>query len=158
MTTTYDSTEDTKAHINRVWFFLNQVGYNLAMRAATHDQSKLESPEKETFDEFTPKLKDLVYGSEEYRATLRQMKPAIEHHNAHNSHHPEHYENGINGMSLLDLIEMLCDWRAASERNKGGYTKEKFIESMGYQKARFDIDDQLFDVLVNTAQELGYVE
>lgn len=43
-------------------------------------------------------------GCDEYRACLREMKPALEHHYASNSHHPEHYSNGIQGMSLFDLL------------------------------------------------------
>jgi len=46
------------------------------------------------------------------------MKPAIEHHYKNNRHHPEHFNNGIDEMNLVDLIELLCDWKAASERNK----------------------------------------
>ena len=32
----------------------------------------------------------------------------------------EIYANGVAGMDILDLVEMLCDWKAASERTKDG--------------------------------------
>ena len=34
----------------------------------------------------TPRLRGLTYGSEEYRASLREMKPAIDHHLRTTSH------------------------------------------------------------------------
>ena len=32
----------------------------------------------------------LTYGSDEYKACLTEMKPALDHHYAANRHHPEH--------------------------------------------------------------------
>jgi hypothetical protein len=55
-------------------------------------------------------------------------------------------------MSLMDVIEMFCDWKAASERGKGN----DFMEGLKHNQARFDMSDQLYDILVNTAKELGY--
>lgn len=150
----YDSRPETIAHISRVQNLLSECITNLTDRAVAHDQSKLESPEKEAFDLLTPKLKKLTYGSEEYRATLREMKPALEHHYANNSHHPEHYPNGIEGMSLFDIIEMLVDWKAASERHADG----SMAKSLEHNRARFNISDQLYNILCNTARELGLLE
>ena len=107
--TDYDSTQDTQQHIAHVADRLHRLANLLRYRADAHDASKLLPPEKEAYDRLTPRLAGLTYGSEEYRATLREMKPAIAHHYAHNSHHPEHFEDGIAGMNLLDLVEMLCD-------------------------------------------------
>lgn len=87
----YDSTKDTTEHIKRVQELLSVAIDKTFARRRAHDQSKLESPEKEAFDEFTPKLKKSTYGSEEYKEFLAQMKPALDHHYANNSHHPEHY-------------------------------------------------------------------
>jgi hypothetical protein len=117
-----------------------------------HDFSKRESPEKETFDEVMPKLKALTYGSDEYRATLREMKAGIDHHYAHNSHHPEHWPLGVSDMSLLDIVEMFCDWKAASERHADG----NFADSLEINKQRFAISDQLARIFENTREELGW--
>lgn len=87
----YDSTKDTQAHIDRVAELLNQAADELRRRGSVHDQSKLADPEKALFDEYTPKLKDCTYGSDEYKAFLAGLKPALDHHYANNSHHPEHY-------------------------------------------------------------------
>ena len=79
----------TKDHISEVRKELLMVINNLADRAQNHDASKMSDIEVDTFVEFTPKLKNSTYGSEEYKGFLEQMKPALEHHYAKNSHHPE---------------------------------------------------------------------
>ena len=73
----------------------------------------MESPEVEIFAEYTPKLADSTYESEEYKSFLEGMSVAVQHHYAHYRHHPEHFENGINDMNLVDLVEMICDWKAS---------------------------------------------
>lgn len=148
----YDSTEDTIQHVEAVRQRLNDVRDNLMNRGWKHDLSKLESPEKETFDEVTPKLKGLTYGSDEYRAALKEMKAGIDHHYANNNHHPEHWQNGIDDMSLLDVLEMFCDWKAAGERVANG----DFAKSLEINKARFGISDQLANILENTRKEMGW--
>lgn len=87
----YDSEPDTRAHINRVRELLEIIGNHLLSRAVIHDATKLAPPEKEMFDSATQALRGMTYGSDEYRAALKELKPALDHHYAHNSHHPEHY-------------------------------------------------------------------
>lgn len=142
----YDSKEDTLEHIDKVRYFLNLMTSELHKRGVYHDNSKLMDPEKEIFDEFTPKLKGLTYGSEEYKSALRAMKPALDHHYRMNTHHPEHYENGVDGMDLLNLIEMICDWKAATLRHADGDIER----SLEINKERFGISDQLFSIFKNT--------
>jgi rubrerythrin len=89
---TYDSTKDTKEHIENVKNLLQLVVGEIVARALRHDASKLLTPEKEIFDEFTPKLKDSTYGSDEYKSYLKDMGVALQHHYEHNSHHPEYYK------------------------------------------------------------------
>lgn len=148
----YDSRPETYEHIQKVQKHLLDVAKNLIDRAHAHDASKLVSPELETFDAITPRLKDTVYGSEEYRATLREFKPGIEHHQKNNSHHPEFYNNGIQGMSLMDIIEMLCDWKAAGERTKDGSIEQSINVSQG----RFGFGNELAQILRNTARDLNF--
>lgn len=88
----YDSTAETEAHIVQVQDNMRDILKNLDQRAIVHDRSKLLPPEKEMFDEVTGKLRGLTYGSEEYKQSLADLKPALDHHYAHNSHHPEHYK------------------------------------------------------------------
>lgn len=148
----YDSKADTLLHIKRVAQLLTEAASELIRRANIHDNSKLQSPEKELFDEFTPKLKDCTYGSPEYKQFLSELQVALSHHYEHNSHHPEHYRNGINGFDLFDLIEMFFDWKAATERHNDG----NIHKSIEINKERFGINEQLASILKNTAINLNY--
>jgi hypothetical protein len=91
MSDQYDSTEDTQKHILRVRVLLQEFVAQLHYRGVTHDASKLLSPEKEAFDVATPQLRDLTYGSDEYKQALADLGPALQHHYENNKHHPEHY-------------------------------------------------------------------
>jgi hypothetical protein len=157
--TAYDSRPETQAHIRRVGQFIDRAVGDLGYRKAAHDQSKLVPPEVEAFDIATPKLAGLIYGSDDYKQSLRDLGPALRHHFEHNDHHPEHYENGVRGMSLMAVIEMLCDWRAASERVKqrtDDPEKVKTFEAgLAYNQERFGYSDELAEIILNTARELG---
>lgn len=141
---------DTMLHIQRVRNLLNDVIFNLLNRGLKHDQTKLDSPEVELFTELTPKLACLTYGSPEYDACKKELKTALDHHYANNRHHPEHHKNGVSDMTLLDLIEMLVDWKAASERHNDGNIR-KSVEING---ERFGMSPQLIKIFENTVKEL----
>ena len=149
-----DSQPETSAHILRVRELLYIVQNKLEQRGFLHDQSKLGPNEKPHFDRVTGELKGMTYGSDEYKASLKSLGPALAHHYANNSHHPEHFKNGVDGMSLLDVIEMLCDWKAAGERHADG----SIARSLTVNRARFKISDQLHTILSNTAKELGWIQ
>jgi hypothetical protein len=147
-----DCIRDTKEHIAQVRELMMYVTDELIQRALVHDRSKLESPEIEIFTEYTPKLKDSTYGSEEYKSFLDGMGEALKHHYAHNSHHPEYYALGIRGMDLLDIVEMFCDWKAATMRHANG----DILKSIEHNKGRFKYDDDLEFIFRNTANRLGW--
>lgn len=149
---TYDSRADTEAHIQRVHDLLDECVGIIEARANVHDFTKLREPEKSLFDEWTPKLKQLTYGSDEYKAALEALKPALDHHYAVWSHHPEHFKNGVNGMSLFDVLEMLIDHKAAGERHADG----NIWESMEINRKRFGYSDQLYEILCNTVREMEW--
>lgn len=151
--TPYDSRTDTLAHIATVRRNLAAVVRCLEDRAAAHDRSKLEDPEKAVFDEFTPKLKGSTYGGEEYKSFLAAMKPALDHHYANNRHHPEHHPDGVRGMNLLDVVEMLADWKAATERHADG----SLARSIEINQKRFGYSDELRAILTNTAKAMGWM-
>ena len=146
----YDSANDTLDHIGRVAELIHKLCTDLVVRGSIHDISKLHPPEKDVFDRYTPLLKGTTYGSEEYKGYLDGMQPALKNHYAVNSHHPEHHENGIDDMDLLDLVEMLCDWKAASERHGNG----DIIRSIALNKKRFGMSDQLAKIFANTAKSI----
>lgn len=147
-----DSRPDTLAHIARVQTLLHEATDNLNNRAVYHDLSKLREPELSGFDTVKEKLSALVYGSEEYKAALAELKPTLDLHYAANSHHPEHFVNGVDGMSLFDLVEMLLDWKAATERMKDGDIRR----SIEINAERFKLSPQLKGILLNTLKEMGW--
>ena len=100
------------------------------------------------FSEHTLQLAKLTYGSEEYKASLEALKPALDHHYASNRHHPEHFKNGINDMTLVDILEMFCDWKASTLRHNDG----NFMRSIELNTSRFNIEPQLAQILMNTAR------
>jgi hypothetical protein len=148
----YDSRKDTLQHIERVNELLLMAAKRLLIRGKKHDASKLESPEKELFDEYTPKLKNSTYGSDEYNEHLKGLKTALDHHYAENSHHPEHHKNGINDFDLFDLVEMFFDWKAATERHADGDIRK----SIEINKDRFGISEQICQIFRNTVDRLGW--
>lgn len=144
----YDSTKDTLEHMKNVSRFMHKLIAELLGREQNHDSSKLRSPEKEIFDAYTPKLNESTYGSDEYKVFLKEMSVALGHHYAMNHHHPEHYQKGIDDMDLVDLIEMLCDWKAATQRHADGSIDKSIL----INKERFGISEQLVNVFQNTVK------
>ena len=143
---------ETQKHIDHVRVFINKVIQSLSSRAHSHDRTKLESPEAEIFEIYTPKLSNTTYGSVEYKQYLKEMEAALTHHYRYNRHHPENHEDGIDGMTLVDLVEMLCDWKAATLRHNDG----DILRSVEQNKERFDISPQLVKILQNTVKEFGW--
>lgn len=143
-----DCKAETLLHIKRVNELLIRAAKELMNRAMVHDDSKLKSPEVEYFDEFTPQLQALTYGSSEYAEMLKKLKPALDHHYANNTHHPQHYPGGVNDMDLFDVLEMLLDWKASCERQCDG----NILCSLEINKERFKIDAQLAKIMKNTVE------
>ena len=145
---------ETQKHIEKVRKYIRFFTDKLTSRGVNHDAAKLESPEVELFAEYTPKLATTEYNSEEYKQCLAGLKPALDHHYATYRHHPEHFANGVNDMNLIDLVEMLADWKAASERQRNG----NLLTSIEVNANRFKMTDQLKQILLNTAKTLDEVE
>lgn len=137
---------ETMRHILTVRSLLADCASELLRLGRIHDASKLGPPELEAFTEFTPRLAQVTYGSDEYRECMDAMRPAIEHHYKMNPHHPEYHEDGILGMDLFDLLEMLCDWKAAGLRHSDGDLRR----SLEINTKRHEIPEALAQVLRNT--------
>jgi len=142
--------EDTLKHIAWVADRIHLITDELLIRASTHDASKLQSPEKEMFEEFRPKLDSLDIKSEEYKEMLAQMGQTLKHHYLLNPHHPECHNNGIRGMTLVDVVEMVCDWHAAANKNNQEVDMEWACQRFGIQK-----EEMLYSVIQNTVHWLG---
>lgn len=62
-------------------------------------------------------------------------------------------ESSVNGMSLFDVLEMLLDWKAATERMKdGGDIRASLIHNTD----RFNLSPQLASILSNTIREMKW--
>ena len=148
-----NSIEKTLRHIRRVNELLGQCAVEFIQRGARHDSSKFSEAELEPLKEIDALIEregQAPFGSDEYERRRQMLKPMLDHHYARNSHHPEHYENGVNGMDLFDVLEMVCDWKAASERGE---------ESSINLKAacdRFGIDAQMQEVITNHCLRQGW--
>lgn len=140
--------KETNRHVRNVQRLMNEAVQLLLQRAMLHDQSKFIGVEKELFTEVIPKLGRVKYGSDEYKAILEKIKPAIERHNKCNSHHPEHYRKGVVDMDLLDLLEMLCDWFASTKRSPGG----DILKSIEISQKRFGYSDELKSIFATTVR------
>ncbi len=149
-----DSRTETFKHIQVVQKHMNVVIKDLVDRSERHDQSKLNSPEVEIFDEYTEKLKASTYGSDEYKGFLKEMKIALDHHYHFptNDHHPENHINGIKDMNLINLVECLLDWKSATERHADG----DIYKSIEINQKRFGYGDELKNILINTAKYLKF--
>lgn len=145
---------ETQKHIDKVRKYIRFFTDRLTSRGENHDSSKNESPEVELFAEHTERLAEIEYGSDEYKAELEALKPALEHHYAINRHHPQHFPAGIEDMNLVDIVEMMADWKASSER----YNNGNLLKSIELNAKRFNIDEQLTKILINTARMMDEQE
>ena len=138
--------EQTLHHIEVVTQLTALLAVEIAARGPLHDASKLGDEEWPYFERETGILKTLVFGSDEYKASLGRLKPALDHHYSANRHHPEHFENGVADMTLVDLVEMFCDWTAASRRSKDGDP----IKGIEISAKRFNMPPMLEQIFKNT--------
>lgn len=143
----------TRKHMQRVAYLLGDAAIELIRRGQRHDLSKLEAVELEPLQ----RMQDLIeaegqapYGSDEYKRRTALLGDMTAHHYAHNSHHPEHYDNGIDGMDLFDVLEMVLDWKAASERG------EESVVNVSASVKRFNISPQLESIIRNTLDRAGW--
>ncbi len=141
-----DCMRDTQEHIAQVQEIMLGVAQELIDRAWKHDRSKMREPEIDAFTEYTPKLRDTTYGSDEYKSHLAGLGEALKHHYSENRHHPEHHKAGIRDMDLVDLVEMFCDWKAATMRHADGDLER----SIKINKERFGYSDDLEAILLNS--------
>jgi hypothetical protein len=148
-----EANASTQAHINVVRMLLNRAATELMQRGEVHDLSKFSPAEVEMFTRFTPRLRGMTYGSDEYKRCLAEMREhgGLQHHYANNRHHPEHFENGLEGMNLIDLLEMFIDWKASSQRHADG----DLLKSIEHNRGRFAMSEQLVAIFKNTARDFA---
>jgi hypothetical protein len=140
---------ETYKHVKKVQKNLNLFITDLIRRGENHDNSKFEEPELTIFAEYTPLMADVKFGSPEYEGLKDKTKIAREHHYSKNRHHPEFWPHSIDDMTLVDLIELLADWKAATERNKDGNIRK----SIEINAVKYKISPQLKQIFENTIRE-----
>lgn len=144
-------------HVRLVQKNLGKIVRQLESRAVGHDLSKLADDEFKGFVTLNNIARNHEYGSPEYKQSLEANKGVIDLHFQRNSHHPEYYQNGVSGMSLVDIIEMVCDWKAASET----YGQTSFKDSVDISIKRFNLTPEQTYLVRLIADELemkGYRE
>lgn len=146
----------TREHILTVQKYTQELVHVLERSVIEHDASKLCKPEAEAFAKANSGdfLSCVTYGSPEYREQIKKLLgPALQHHYENNRHHPEHFEaGGVDGMTLMDLMEMLADWKSATERHENGDIRR----SIEINAKRFNLDPQVAAILLNTVDEMGW--
>ena len=146
----YDSRKPTQAHRRMVRKLILRVIWLLFKRALAHDRSKLSPEEKPGFDEYTPKLAGMTYGSDEYKQCLASLGETLKVHYSRNRHHPEFYPQGVKDMDLVDVVEMFCDWLAATKRHNDG----NIFRSIENNEGRFGLGEILASIFRNTAERV----
>ena len=143
----YDCTQDVLHHKGLVEYWLRRFFEQLQGRAKYHDDSKLKDPEeKALFDYWTPRLKELVFESDEYKKALEGMGEGVKKHYKANRHHPEHFEDGVDQMTLIDVVEMVADWMAAAQ------AKNVHVD-LDHAAKRFGLSEQLVKIIANQLRE-----
>ena len=110
------------------------VIHDIEKRSLTHDASKRLDDEFFGFARINAIARVNKFGTEEYKASMKQERATIDLHFSRNSHHPERplllgeaaedrrglpddftYWAARDGarMTFLDVIEMVCDWWGA---------------------------------------------
>jgi len=141
---------ETSKHKAWVAWYILKACRALIARAVRHDLSKYSKHEAPYFEKWLPALPGLEYGSQEYKAAIESLGPALQHHYANNSHHPEHW-NSVEEMTPLELIEMLCDWKAATKRHATG----NFSRSLKINEDRFNYSSVRTEAFKSAAREIG---
>jgi hypothetical protein len=150
----HDSRPETLIHSQRVGELLVQLIKQILDRSWRHDRSKTVEPELNFVNRWQPRFDNVPYGSPAWDQLRREQvaeNGQLLHFQA-NRHHPEHFPNGINDMTLVDVVELLCDWKAASERTGAG----NLPKSLAVNAVRYEMSTQLLRIMVNTAMELGW--
>lgn len=122
-------------HRDMVRLNMQRLSQEIERRALTHDMTKLSPDELGGFVRINRAAREHPYGSDEYTASMEREKGedgCITLHYARNSHHPEHHAKPLD-MGFLDIIEMVLDWKAASDT----YGKMTLRGSLPHHRERF---------------------
>ena len=145
----YNFIQTSKHKLWVLWYTV-VVCCKLLNRGVKHDFSKYGKKESSGYASVIFNLKNLAYGSDEYKTALEEIKPSTVLHYSQNRHHPEFHPNGVGDMSMLDLTEMMIDWRAATRRHKNG----DIFKSIEINQDRFKYNETIKRLMLSLAKEL----
>lgn len=149
----FDVLCDTILHMTEVQENLELFASELRQRGFAHDRTKLQDPEFSAFVSTRERFKKANYGTPEYEALVKEIKPAIDHHYENNRHHTGFHSDGINGMTFIDILEMLADWKAAARRSPD----KELRDTLEYAYKKYKIEPQLAKIIDNTLFEMGWL-
>jgi hypothetical protein len=138
-------------HKESIAIWLAKFCAELAYRNATHDNSKYSEEEFGIQAACVDDFEKYEFNSPEELKLREKLLPGTTIHRKRNRHHPEHFENGIDGMNLIDLLEMIGDWKSASERVKG----DSLRKSVPILKEKYNISPQLLKIIENTLKDFN---
>jgi hypothetical protein len=152
-------------HRDFVRLALLHVIHDIERRSLTHDASKMLDDEFTGFARINAIARVNKFGSEEYKASMKQEKSTINLHFSRNSHHPERprlmgeaaeaarglpddftywQAHGGAAMTFLDVIEMVCDWWGARKGYGDSRTWKESVELNFTSKGHLLSGEQLW--------------
>jgi len=156
MTNEFDYLCDVILHVSEISENLETIASELRKRGMSHDRTKFQQLEFDTFVSTREEFKQTSYGTPEYKAVCAKAQPAMDHHYSNNRHHTAYHENAVNDMNLIDIIELVCDWRAANRRNADQCTMLESVKR-GLSNEKYQISEQLAKIIINTFKDLGWI-
>lgn len=165
-------------HRDFVRLALLAVVQDIERRSLTHDASKMLDDEFAGFVRINAIARVNKFGSEEYKASMKQERATIDLHFSRNSHHPERprlageaaeRERGLPDdctywsahagaqMTFLDVIEMVCDWWGARKGYDDSRTWQESVELNFKSKGDLLTPEQLW-LAREVASFLGTLE
>jgi hypothetical protein len=147
--------EVISAHRQRVFNLMSRLSQEVMRRGNDHDESKLGPEELPHYIATIDEFEQHAYGSDGYHKAKESLGPAVLHHYKHNRHHPEHFGGDIGKMNLVDLLEMLADWKSATQNHpeKPG----NMAKSISLAVDKYKISPELSRILYNTAIDFGMI-
>jgi hypothetical protein len=153
-------------HRDFVRFALLHVVHDIERRSLTHDASKMLDDEFAGFARINAIARVNKFGSEEYKASMKQERATIDLHFSRNSHHPERPRligeaaeeqrglpddatsywaaHGAARMTFLDVIEMVCDWWGARKGYGDTRSWQESVELNFTAKGKYLSTEQLW--------------
>ena len=138
-------------HRKRVFDLMAKISQDVMQRGNDHDLSKYDETELPTYARVIEEFEKCPYGSVGYWRAKDSLGDTVKHHHEKNRHHPEHFHNGIDGMNLVDLLEMLCDWKSATQNHPEHPGDMQNSIKIAIEK--YKISPQLAQVLYNTMKD-----